>query len=181
MNDRTGEAGFTLIEMVLVMAITMFVVVPMASAIVLGLRTESDVQARLSESNGAALFASYFGPDVQQTLVVGVNTAESAAVCGGGAQNVALLLTQVPGESSVSYFVDPGNSKILRRKVCALGAVSGPADGIPVVRNLSAAPTFACSPNSDCSNWSTVSATVSQAVNGGNPYSTTVQGAKRIS
>jgi len=81
----------------------------------------------------------------------------------------------------VSYFVDPTNGSILRRRTCASGAVTGPPAGIPVIRNLSVAPTFSCAPNADCSNAQTVSATVSQAVSGKNPYSTTVQAARRIS
>ena len=102
-------------------------------------------------------------------------------MCGGSAQNVALLLTLVPGQSSVSYFVDPADSKILRRRTCDGGAVSGPANGIPVIRNLSVAPAFSCAPNADCSNWQRVTAQVSQAVSGANPYVTTVQATRRIS
>jgi len=178
---RNDESGFTLIELVLVMTITALVITPIASAMFLGLRTEGDVQQRLSESNGAMQFSSYFGPDVQQALLVGVNAPESGTVCGAGAQTVGLLLTLVPGQSSVSYFVDPTNSAILRRRTCASGAVTGPPAGVPVIRNLSVAPTFACAPNADCSNAQTVSATVSQAVSGKNPYSTTVQASRRIS
>jgi prepilin-type N-terminal cleavage/methylation domain-containing protein len=178
---RSDESGFTLIELVLVMTITALVITPIASAMFLGLRTEGDVQQRLSESNGAMQFSSYFGPDVQQALLVGVNTAESGTVCGANPLNVNLLLTLVPGQSSVSYYVDPANTKILRRRTCESGAVTGPPGGIPVIRNLAAAPTFVCSPNADCSNWQTVSATIQQAVSGNNPYNSTVQASRRIS
>jgi prepilin-type N-terminal cleavage/methylation domain-containing protein len=181
MRFRSDEGGFTLIEMVLTMTIMALVITPLATGILLGLRAEKDVQSRLAETNSAAQFASYFSPDVQETLIVGLNTVESGTVCGGTAQNVALLLTKVPGSSSVSYFVDPANNKVLRRRTCSGGAVTGPPAGIPVIRNLASPPVFACAPSADCSNWQTVSATVPQAVVGDNPFSTTVQGSRRIS
>jgi prepilin-type N-terminal cleavage/methylation domain-containing protein len=181
MSLRAEEDGFTLIEMVLTMTIMALIIAPLATGILLGLRTERDVQSRLAETNSAAQFSSYFSPDVQESLIVGLNTVESGTVCGGSAQNVALLLTKVPGSSSVSYFVDPADSKVLRRRSCSGGAVTGPPAGIPVIRNLASAPVFACAPNADCSNWQSVTATVSQAVAGTNPFSTTVQGSRRIS
>ncbi len=181
MRARAGEAGFTLLELMLVMTIMALIIPVLVSAILLGLRTETDVQARLAETNSAAQFQSYFGPDVQQALLVGINTAESGSVCGAGAQDVALLLTLVPGQSSVSYAVDPSNSKVLRRRTCEGGTVTGPPVGIPVIRNLSAVPTFACAPNADCSNWQSVSATLTQLAGGTNGYSTTVQASRRIS
>jgi prepilin-type N-terminal cleavage/methylation domain-containing protein len=179
-DDRAGEGGFTLIEMVLTMTLLALVIAPLSAAIFLGLRTEADVRARLAESNSANLLASYFGPDVQQSLLVGVNTAESGTVCGGGAMAVGLLLTWVPGESSVSYFVDPTNPKLLRRRTCSGGAVTGAPSGIPVIRNLTGVPSFACAPNADCSNWQSVSAAVSQLVSGKQPYTTNLQASRRI-
>jgi hypothetical protein len=89
-NERTGEAGFTLVEMMLTMVLLLLVVAPLSAAMFLGLHTESDAQIRLSESNGASQLASYFASDVQQSLLAGIGVAESGVVCGGGAQPVAL-------------------------------------------------------------------------------------------
>jgi hypothetical protein len=131
------------------------------------------VQARLAESNSANTAASYFATDLQQALLVGVDTNESAAVCGASAAPVKLLLTPPSLDSSVSYFVDPGDPKILRRRTCASGAVTGPPAGAPLIRNLSGTPIVQCS-TSGCT------VQVSQQVQGLNPYSTTLTGTKRI-
>ncbi len=127
MNARTGEAGFTLIEMVLAMTIGGLVIGSLAAAMFLGLGTERSVQTRLAESNSANLLASYFAPDVQQSgPVTTAPTADDSPYCGAGGGPVALLLPQNNNTSSVSYFVDPTDPKILRRRTCAGGAADRP-------------------------------------------------------
>jgi prepilin-type N-terminal cleavage/methylation domain-containing protein len=173
MTRHRGEGGFTLIEMVLTMTLLSLVIAPLSAAIFLGLRTETDVQARLAESNSANAAASYFATDLQQALLVVVDTSESAGVCGASAAPVKLLLTPPSLDSSVSYFVDPADPKILRRRTCAAGAVTGPPAGVPLMRNLSGAPAVTCS-TTGCT------MQVGQQVQGLNPYSTTLIGTKRI-
>jgi prepilin-type N-terminal cleavage/methylation domain-containing protein len=179
-TDRTGEAGFTLIEMLLTMTLLTLLIIPFSAGIYLGLHTEGDVQARLAESNSAGQFSSYFVPDVQQSLVATLNGMESGVICGGAAQPVGLLLTLVPNASSVSYFVDPSDPTVLRRRACENGAVTGPPAGIPVIRHLSGSPLFSCAPNADCSSFETVTASLAQLVAGKNPYTTSVSATRRI-
>jgi prepilin-type N-terminal cleavage/methylation domain-containing protein len=174
-NDRTGEAGFTLIEMVLAMSIAALVIGVLAAAMFLGLGTEHDVQTRLAESNSANLLASYFGPDMQQSGPVSIAPAASdAPYCGAAGGPVALLLPQNNNASSVSYFVDPTSPKVLRRRTCAGGAPTGPPSGIAVVRNLSATPAAP-----DC-HGSTCTIQVTQLVSGKLPYTTTLTGSRRV-
>jgi prepilin-type N-terminal cleavage/methylation domain-containing protein len=172
-NDRTGEAGFTLIEMVLTMTLLALIIAPLSAAIFLGLGTERDVQVRLAESNSANLLASYFGPDMQQSGPPSPNGNDNA-YCGAAGGPVLLLLPQNNNAGSVSYFVDPTNAKVLRRRTCAGGVPAGPTKGIAVVRNVSG-PVQVSSP---CT--STCILTLTQSVSGKQPYTTAVSGTRRI-
>jgi prepilin-type N-terminal cleavage/methylation domain-containing protein len=169
-NEQTGEAGFTLIEMVLTMTLLGLVVGAVSAAMFLGIGTERDVQTRLAESNSANLLASYFVPDVQQSGPPSTNVSDGP-YCGAAGGTVALLLPQNNNESSVSYFVDPANAKVLRRRTCTAGAPTGAPSGLAVVRNLSAPPTVSCP--------TTCTITVSQSVAGKLPYTTTLTGSRR--
>jgi Prokaryotic N-terminal methylation motif len=171
-NRPDPEGGFTLIEMILTMLLLLVVIAPISSAMFLGLHTEADVQTRLAESNGANIAASYFAGDVQQALLIATNTNESPA-CGGATGPVKLLLTQASLQSSVSYFVDPTDPTVLRRRACSNGAVVGPPTGVPVLHNLSSVPDPQC--NGVGCTW-----TLLQQVSGKSPYSTTLVGTKRI-
>jgi prepilin-type N-terminal cleavage/methylation domain-containing protein len=177
-----GEEGFTLPELVLTVTIMLVALAPITASIFLGMRTESDVQARLAQSNGAHLLNSYFTPDVQNTVSVAIGAPESGTICGGAAGPTQLLLTTEVGVHSISYFVDPVDPKILRRRECDAGTTVGAPNGIPIIKNLdvSQPPTFACSPSPDCSGWSTVSVVVRQLDTAGrNPYPTSVQATRR--
>jgi prepilin-type N-terminal cleavage/methylation domain-containing protein len=175
-NERAGEAGFTLIEMVLAMTILGLVIGAISAAMFLGLGTERDVQTRLSESNSANLLASYFGPDVQQSGPVAVApAANDSPYCGASGGAVALLLPQNNNASSVSYFVDPTNPKILRRRTCAGGAPTSGAQGIAVVRNLSGPLVFPPPCGATCTKIQ-----VTQLVGGKLPYTTTLTGSRRV-
>jgi len=182
MAMRDDERGFTLLELLITMVIMGLIITPIASAIVLGLRTETDVQARLAQSNSATLFQSYFGPDVQQSVAVGIGVGESSACGTVSPATVNMLLTWIPGQSSVSYFVDPASPKVLRRRECAGGAVVGPVAGAPVIRNLDGAPVFGCPLAGDCTapSWQIVKATLAQRV-GTNTLTSTIQATRRIS
>jgi hypothetical protein len=185
-HDRSrrfhGEGGFTLPELVLTTTIMLLALAPITASIYLGMRTEDDVQTRLSQSNGAHLLNSYFTPDVQNSVAVGIGAPESGTICGAVAGPTQLLLTTEVGARSVSYFVDPANPKILRRRECAAGAPVGPPTGIPLARNLdpAQAPTFGCLPDPDCTAWTTVTANVHQIGGGGrNAYPTSLQATRR--
>ena len=175
----SGEDGFTLIALLLVMIITGIVVVPLSAAMFLGLRTNMSTQERLVQSNGAGITSSYFVPDVQNAYDVKKDVPESTA-CGSIPGSVKMLLTS-PDGSTVSYFVDPAKPTILLRRTCANGAPLSAVTGVAVARRLSAAPQFDCTPVADCTGWQRVRLTLSQnALNNTTPYQTRVDATKKV-
>lgn len=183
MSTRHDEMGFTLIELLVTVVVIGIAIAPITASIFLGIRTEGDVQARLSQNNGAHLLNSYFGPDAQNALTVAVGASESPDICGSAGGPVGLLLSNPYVKWSAAYFVDPTDARLLRRRECEAGAPVGPPAGSVVIRNLDAArpPTFGCPVTTDCASWDSVAATVHQIGNGGrNPYSTTLRATGRV-
>jgi hypothetical protein len=180
-----GEDGITLSELLIAMVITAIIVVPLAGAMFVGLRSSMTAQNRVEESAAANILSSYFGPDVQNTVAVATGVAEPASACGGGALgSVGLLLTTefAPNTTtpvaSVAYYRGSGaDQTTLYRRVCAGAAASA---ATPVIRNLAAAPTFSCAP--DCGGgWRSVKVVVQQrkATDVGSSYTSTVEAARR--
>lgn len=168
-----GEEGVTLEDLLIAMLITGILMIPLMGAMFTMTHTLGGTESRIDQSNGAALFSSYFAPDVQNATSVATNAMEPATCTSP--QTVALLLTTPNG--SVSYYV---NGSTLYRRTCGT-PTTGPAR---LTRNLVGAPTFNITPSP--SNWTSVTMAVTQRdpldpTNVGKQYTTTVLGTRRVS
>lgn len=180
-----GEDGLTLNEMLIAMVISAIIVVPITGSIFASLHTSASTMNRTGQTIGANMLSTYFGPDVQNAVQVMTGTTESDVVCGASPLQVDLLLTTVPGQSSISYYEDhstPATSKNLYRRTCNAGVASAP---IILIHSLSpsSSPNFQCLPDCDDATWQTIVATVTQSDSTLNPapFSTTVQASRRVS
>jgi prepilin-type N-terminal cleavage/methylation domain-containing protein len=75
--ERSDESGYTLIELLLVIALLGFIVAPISAAIVVGLRTTSATANRINSSHDAQLVSIYLPADIQSATTVdqtGTNT-----------------------------------------------------------------------------------------------------------
>ncbi|HEX4492837.1 MAG TPA: hypothetical protein VH914_16645 [Acidimicrobiia bacterium] len=182
---RRGEEGLTLNELLIAMLITGLIMVPLVSAMFTTVHSMVGTENRIDESNSAALFASYFTPDVQNAVTVAPTTTESTAVCGASARAVDLLVTtSQPGDAtqtSVSYY---HSGVLFLRRTCSGGTVTGAAR---VAYNLSGAPLFSCADATGvalpCSGaWQMVKGSITQsnATTAGSTYTTNVQATKRL-
>jgi hypothetical protein len=166
------------------MVITAILMVPLVAAMFTVTHTLGDTTSRIDQSNGAALFSSYFAPDIQNVdlsnptpIVIG--GTESAAVCGPTARAVALLILTPSG--SVSYWQ---NGTVLYRRTCSGGTATG---GARLVRYIqSGTLSFQCSPNCANTTWQSITGTVTQynpndPTNVAKQYSTTVEATRRVS
>jgi hypothetical protein len=179
---RRGEEGVTLQDVLIAMAITGILMGTLTATMFTSWRTLGNTETRFSQSSGATVLASYFAPDVQNAVTVGVNTAETGA-CPSPRTVDLLLTTAADGSSSVSYFRGTGPSaSVLYRRTCDGGVATPPQR---LVRSLAVPPVFACSP--DCGiTWNAVTATVVQndptdPTNVGKRYTTNVEGTRRSS
>jgi prepilin-type N-terminal cleavage/methylation domain-containing protein len=73
------DAGFTLIEMLLVLVLLPLVVGAVVDVILTAVRNDSVVSGRLSDTQAAQVLSSYFGRDVQGSVQV---TTDPSNACG---------------------------------------------------------------------------------------------------
>jgi prepilin-type N-terminal cleavage/methylation domain-containing protein len=176
-----GEAGVSLIELLIAISITGILMAPIGAAIYFGFRTTGATQARVAESDGANILASYFVPDLQGSVAAATNATESPAACGGAGATVDLLVTtSFAPATSVSYYRGTGaNASILYRRTCSAGVVTGVARVLSNLDATSSTPIFTCNP-ADCTVSKVVRAHVDQVDLGGqNTYSTDLSAAER--
>ena len=86
---RADERGFTLVELMMAIALTGVVIAPLAAGIVVGLRTGDEAYNRVAGSNAAQLLSVWLPPDLQSAGpnsddVVGAPTPNTAAEAVGG-------------------------------------------------------------------------------------------------
>jgi prepilin-type N-terminal cleavage/methylation domain-containing protein len=134
------DAGFTLIELVITVAIMGIITVPLADFMLQYFSTYSDTQTRLSDSHDMQIAAAYFSQDVANTGLrdaVTFNPQQSiwtptsgfpGSYCGQGLGTTMVLMswddwstsggTGVDTPDSVAYIVENGT---LVRAVCSGG------------------------------------------------------------
>ncbi|HEY3260018.1 MAG TPA: prepilin-type N-terminal cleavage/methylation domain-containing protein [Pseudonocardiaceae bacterium] len=165
MRLNTDEHGFTLIELIVAVAIITVITAPIGGVLVIYLRTSDATAARMTESNDAQLTAGYFARDVASVgvrqsaspyaLRQSVDTSNSAAwpypcAAAGTTPVVRFAWDDYPGgpgsatQLRVAYVLAGGGTK-LRRLACAGSAT--PVSDVTVARDLDAAtaPTVTCS------------------------------------
>jgi prepilin-type N-terminal cleavage/methylation domain-containing protein len=164
-----GDDGFTLIEMVMSVAILGIVSATLLGVVFQYLKTTSDTSARLNESTDQQFISTYWQNDVsslgRQTFSgsVPLNAAQSVFVDAAGPGNCGTAVGTVvvafawnefnvnavnPDNAwnstpqEVAYVTVPAGSRLLLKRVrCRNGVTSQPQT---VARNLTAKPAIAC-------------------------------------
>jgi prepilin-type N-terminal cleavage/methylation domain-containing protein len=97
-----SEAGFTLIELIIVVAIMPIVIGALAAGLLSVLNLNSSVSARLTDSADAQVIAVNFQKDVQSAAMITTGSSSQApAPCGSGFQVLGLITTV--GTTEISY------------------------------------------------------------------------------
>jgi prepilin-type N-terminal cleavage/methylation domain-containing protein len=167
-----GEDGFTLIEMVMSVAILGIVSAALLGIVLQYLQTVTDTSARLDESTDQQFVSTYWQDDVSSlgrrhlsVASAGFTTEQSVFVgtagpggCGGsaGAVVVAFAWNEFPvGVSApadpwsstphgVAYVTVPDGSRLLLQRIrCRNGVSSSP---LTVAHSLTGVPTISCDP-----------------------------------
>ncbi len=156
--SATIEHGFTLVELLVAIAVLGFVMFPLGVAISTGVHTTVAASQRFTDAHGTQIAATYFAEDVASAATV---TANDSSPCGGGGPSVVTFRwsDDVSPSSAASYVVRTvSGDRTLVRTLCRGGP---PVETATIVTGLAAAnPSVVCTPS--CSAPSSVTLTVTQ-------------------
>jgi prepilin-type N-terminal cleavage/methylation domain-containing protein len=115
--NADADAGFTLVEVLVSIAILGIIMVVLCTAVMMGLRSTKDASVKFDQSNAAEFTALHFTADVQGAELVSVD--DVAASCGGAAE---LKLTSPIANRTVAYAVTGSPLQLVRRECSPSGA-----------------------------------------------------------
>jgi type II secretory pathway pseudopilin PulG len=160
-----GEEAFTLIELIIGIAITGIIVTAIAGALIVSFQTTNVTQQRLAESHDVQITSAYLANDVQSATTV---TPSSGGTCSGASTTV-ITFAYASGKAVYSCgTASNGETQVTR----TFGT-----DSVVLAHFAGAArPTVTCSPNAACNG--TVGA-VTMAFTEASGYSYTLLGSRR--
>jgi prepilin-type N-terminal cleavage/methylation domain-containing protein len=126
-DQRTDDSGFTLIELVVVVAILPIIVGAMTAALMTVISFQPKISDTLSDSGDAQVLSTNFDKDVTgATMITGNASSTSPPQCGPGTQILGL---QFGSNTEVSYSLvtngsGPSAVNNLYRSVCQLSGTS---------------------------------------------------------
>ena len=180
---RDAEAGFTVIELLVVIVLLAVIAVPAGNAVIGILHNTDATNARLAASHDAQISAAYFAADVASTGVqlsggsgLGQSVEQNAAYnaglfpCGAAGTPAATLRlawdeytltsgTMVPSRVVVSYVVEATATGHELHRIRCQGATTTPTSDVVVAHQLTAA-----APVVTCSSTCTAAAPVPQRI-----------------
>jgi prepilin-type N-terminal cleavage/methylation domain-containing protein len=126
-GDRGGDDGFTLLELIIVVAVLPIIIGAISAGLIAVFSIQGTVTHRLSDSADAQIVSSVYVEDVQSALQI--TTSSSATQCGKGTQLLGLAWnlssTTNTYQTVVSYSLfKRGTIYLLRRNYCISGASS---------------------------------------------------------
>lgn len=146
----SDEAGFTLIELIVVVAILPIVVGGLAMALLSVFGLQNQTFNRVTDSNDEQIASVSFNRDVQSAQQL---TTQSTPGCGTSAQTQLLGLEWGPNSSApggfqtvVSYVVNTANTtaRTMFRQVCTAGTSTVPSSSNVVSHDIGSNPTLTC-------------------------------------
>jgi len=199
-NRAHGEEGFTLVELMIAIAILAIIVAPLSLAVITGLRVVGKADQKYNDSRGSLISAAYFANDVSNANTI----TKGGGGCGGpGTPIVSFAWTSATDPASadvdasptstVTYTYDPSSpSNRLLRESCGAGGAGQSVAAIslgeiPVVTCYSSNPGGSPIENGSCdktTRW--VKLEVTAAPNSATPdnpsptpYTFTLEGTRR--
>jgi prepilin-type N-terminal cleavage/methylation domain-containing protein len=129
-SSVTSEDGFTLIEMIIAIAVLGIIVGPIAGSFLIGFLESTSARDRIADSSGAQVLSAWLVRDIQSSESISVNPASPtcfpAPITAGDAVRLQITMTdpKTSTTSTVSYIDDStstGQHRLLRA-VCTPSA-----------------------------------------------------------
>ena len=177
-----GESGFTLVELLMAIVISGFIIAPLTGGLIVGLRTTDETASRLTGSNDAQILSVWLPPDIQSVGNLVGDVVYSPTVnteCTGISNRLRLKWRETQGSTTNNYvaayaIVAASNNRwFLQRYLCVNG---GAATTHVVSRNLASS-----TATSVTASGTKISMTVTEAATPTDPtsYTFTVSGNRR--
>jgi hypothetical protein len=171
----SGDAGMTLVELLICLAVLMLVIAPLVMVLQFALGTAQAASQRTTDSSGAQLLSSYLVTDVQSAgffwspTDTTTFTGTYATRCGGANTRLELqsINATTGGVVATTYDATPVDATygptLIRRIFSVAGGSCSQTDSTSLVTGLSEStpPTAKCSPS--CASADTVTLTVTAA------------------
>lgn len=143
---RRSDAGLTLVELLVAVAITGVVIPALTGGLIIGWRTTDDTIARLSDNRNRALTVSLWTRDAQSAKTVDRNGAVTTCLSAGDTLLARFTWAETPISGSpvtqVAAWVWTGSTtRLLVRRFCN-GAVLD--SSVTTAHDVSAAPVATC-------------------------------------
>lgn len=135
--NRRGEAGVTLVELLVTVLLLGLIVPAIGAAFIVGFRTYAETGDRVVVSSATDIAAAYWAPDVMNATSVDLGASPGCAVPAGAAPVVSFQTSA----GRITWFVS--GSRLVRREC------TGVAD-TTVTAALAASPSVTCQPT-NCS------------------------------
>lgn len=145
---RRGQGGFTLIEMLLVIAISGIIAVPVLAWMVTAFKTEEVVQRTSKATNASNRLAQYFPRDVSSAS--NVTLGSGAANCAGSPATDVVVVSLLNHDLSqrivyVAFENGSGGAQFVRRTCPPTGPSDGQTVlvekvGLPIASSITATP-----------------------------------------
>lgn len=174
---RDSEDGFTLVEVLVAVALTATVSVALAAAFSVAARTYSGATDRVAGATAAGSLAIHLPPDVQSATDA-VASTDGAGISCTGASNPRLELVLGGGVRIVYGLRPDGADWVLERHQCTGGAVTSSR---VVARNLVGADAVVPTRTPASGALVTASLQITTEATGGTPNVVTVTGRSRRS
>lgn len=151
MTSGRREAGVTLVELLVVIAVAGVVLPGLGGALLIGWRTTDETVARLSDNRNRVIAPSLFTRDAQSAQTVDTNTTSGACLQPGDTLVVRFRWTETPSSgtatTSAAAWVTRGVSgqTILERRFCtdASGSMTA-VSSVSTVYGVAGTPVVTC-------------------------------------
>lgn len=144
---RRRDAGVTLVELLVVVAITGIVMPPLVGALTVGWRTTDETVGRLADNRNRALTPSMFTRDVQAARAVDTSTADPTCTSAGDSLLVRFRWTETDSagtarDRAASWVLVGGADPTVQRRYCE--DASTLTSSVAVAHGVTGTPTVAC-------------------------------------
>lgn len=126
LREGRSQAGFTLVEVLITVAISLMVSIPLLAWMIVGFKTEAVVERTSARSQATNQLSAFFPRDISSSSLVNTSAPLNCGPDKPGERVIASILNGTLTKQ-ISYVITPaakGSKGELVRRVCAVGGTT---------------------------------------------------------